>query len=66
MFKAHPELQNVFNQTNQAIGGQPKKLLKTVAIAAQAAIDTGDLPGEAIEGICQKHAALGVGKEAYG
>lgn len=66
MFKAQPELQNVFNQTNQAIGGQPKKLLKTVAIAAQAAIDTGELPGEAIEGICQKHAALGVGKEAYG
>ena len=49
MFKSHPELQNVFNQTNQAIGGQPKKLLKTVAIAAQAAIDTGELPGEAIE-----------------
>lgn len=66
LFAAHPELQNVFNQTNQAMGGQPKKLLKTVALAAQSVIDTGELPGEAIEGICQKHAALGIGKEAYG
>lgn len=65
LFAAHPELKNVFNQTNQALGNQPKKLLKTVAIAAQSAIETGELPGEAIEGICQKHAALGVGKEAY-
>lgn len=65
MFAAHPDLKNVFNQTNQTLGGQPKKLLKTVAIAAQMAIDTGELPGEAIEGICQKHCALGVGEEAY-
>jgi len=66
MFKAHPELLNVFNQTNQALpSGQPKKLLKTVAVAAQAAIETGELPGEAIEGICQKHAALSIAPEAY-
>lgn len=65
MFAANPELQNVFNQTNQALGGQPKKLLKTVALAAQAAIETGEMPGELIEGICQKHAALHVGSEAY-
>ena len=38
MFKNHPELQNVFNQTNQAIGGQPKKLLKTVAIAGKSTL----------------------------
>lgn len=43
----------------------PKKLLKTVAIAAQAAIETGEIPGEAIEGICQKHASLHVSPEAY-
>ena len=66
MFSDHPELLNVFNQTNQQLESQPKKLLKTVAVAAQAAIDTGELPGEAIEGICQKHAALHVTKEAYG
>ena len=42
MFKANPELLNLFNQTNQKLGGQPKKLLKTVAVAAQAAIETGD------------------------
>ena len=65
MFTSNPELMNIFNQTNQALGGQPKKLLKTVAIAAQAAIETGELPGEAIEGICQKHAALHVTPEAY-
>ena len=65
MFKGNPELLNVFNQTNQTLGGQPKKLLKTVALAAQTAIETGELPGEVIEGICQKHAALHVGPEAY-
>jgi nitric oxide dioxygenase len=65
MFKAHPELLNLFNQTNQKFGGQPKKLLKTVAIAAQAAIETGELPGEAIEGICHKHAALLISPESY-
>jgi len=65
MFAAHPELLNVFNQTNQALGKQPQKLLKTVAVAAQSALETGTLPGEAIEGISQKHAALGIGKEAY-
>jgi hemoglobin-like flavoprotein/ferredoxin-NADP reductase len=67
MFQGTPDLLNVFNQTNQALPseGQPKKLLKTVAVAAQAAIETGELPGEAIEGICQKHAALNVAKEHY-
>ena len=65
MFAANPSLKNVFNQTNQALGGQPKKLLKTVAIAAQAAIETGELPGSAIESICQKHCALNVGEADY-
>ena len=65
LFTANPELQNVFNQTNQALGSQPKKLFKTVAVAAQLAIDTGELPGGAIESICQKHCALGINKEAY-
>lgn len=66
MFKAHPELKNVFNQTNQALGSQPQKLLKTVALAAQMALETGELPAAAIESICQKHCALGVSEEAYG
>ena len=65
LFADIPELKNIFNQTNQALGGQPKKLLKTVAVAAQAAIDTGTLPGEAIEGICQKHVALHIKPEQY-
>lgn len=65
MFAAHPELLNVFNQTNQTMGKQPQKLLKTVAVAAQMALDTGEMPGEAIESISQKHCACGVTKEAY-
>jgi nitric oxide dioxygenase len=65
LFAAHPELQNIFNQTNQTLGGQPKKLLKTIAVAAQAAIETGELPGELIEGISQKHCALNLQPEAY-
>ncbi|KAG7362651.1 nitric oxide dioxygenase [Nitzschia inconspicua] len=65
MFAANPGLLNVFNQTNQAVGSQPKKLLETVAVAASAAIETGELPGEAIEGICQKHAALHITLEQY-
>lgn len=65
LFAKHPHLKNLFNQTNQAKGKQPQKLLATVAVAAQAAIDYGVLPGEAIEGICQKHCALGVTKQDY-
>lgn len=65
LFKEHPELMNIFNQTNQAKGGQPKKLLQTVALAAQAAIDTGELPAEAIMSICQKHTALNISPDAY-
>lgn len=65
LFKGHPELLNLFNQTNQEHGTQPKRLLNVVATAAMAAIDTGELPGEAIEGICHKHCALGVPAEAY-
>lgn len=65
LFTSHPELKNVFNQTNQAIGGQPKKLIKTIAVAALAAIEAGELPGELIEGVCQKHAALHIPPAAY-
>lgn len=65
LFASHPDLKNVFNQTNQAKGKQPQKLFTTVAVAAQAAIETGILPGEAIEGICQKHAALNITPEQY-
>ena len=66
MFREKPFLMNIFNQTNQALpSGQPKKLLKTVAVAAQAAIETGELPGEAIEGICQKHASLNLSASHY-
>jgi nitric oxide dioxygenase len=65
LFKAHPELLNLFNQTNQAKSTQPRRLLSTVATAATAAIETGELPGEAIEGICHKHAALHIQPAAY-
>ncbi|HEY4558252.1 MAG TPA: hemin transporter, partial [Enteractinococcus sp.] len=34
MFAAHPELLNVFNQANQAIGEQPKALAASVVAFA--------------------------------
>lgn len=65
MFQAHPELRNIFNQTNQQRGIQPRKLFCTIAQAATAALQTGTLPGAAIEAVCQKHCALGIQKDAY-
>lgn len=65
LFTSTPSLKNVFNQTNQAVGKQPTKLFKTVALAATAALETGELPGEAIESICQKHCALHITADEY-
>ena len=65
MFKAEPRLKNVFNQTNQEIGKQPQKLFQTIAFAASAAIDTGELNAEGIESICQKHCALQLDPSDY-
>ena len=62
----NPELKDIFNQTNQAVGHQPKRLFNKIAEAAIAAIKAGEIPGEAIEAVAQKHVALGVPAEAYG
>jgi nitric oxide dioxygenase len=59
MFKVHPELLNLFNQNNQMLGGQPKKLLKTVAVLAV------ELPGKAIEDVSQKNVALDIQSKSY-
>ncbi|MGO1961542.1 MAG: hemin transporter, partial [Yaniella sp.] len=39
MFEAHPELLNVFNEANQAIGEQPKALAASVVAFAVNLID---------------------------
>jgi len=39
MFEAHPELLNVFNEANQAIGEQPKALAASVVAFAVHLID---------------------------
>ena len=39
MFEAHPELLNVFNRANQAIGEQPKALAASVVAFAVHLID---------------------------
>ena len=62
-----PEATQCFqpDKSGLAVWATEKKLLKTVALAAQATIETGELPGEAIEGICRKPPLLNVAPKAY-
>lgn len=64
MFKAHPELLNMFNQTNQKVGDQPKALSNTVLAAAKH-IDDLETLTPAVIGIGHKHRALNVKPEHY-
>lgn len=64
MFKAHPELLNIFNQTNQKIGNQPKALAMTVLAAAKH-IDNLDAIVPHVIGIAHKHRALEIRPEHY-
>lgn len=64
MFKAHPELLNMFNQTNQKVGNQPKALANTVLKAAEH-IDHLEALTPAVIGIGHKHRALNVKPEHY-
>lgn len=64
MFKAHPELLNIFNQTNQKIGDQPKALAMTVLAAAKH-IDNLDAIVPHVVGIAHKHRALEIRPEHY-
>lgn len=64
MFKAHPELLNIFNQTNQTVGDQPKALAMTVLAAAKH-IDNLDAIVPHVVGIAYKHRALEIKPEHY-
>lgn len=61
---ANPALNNIFNQTNQKNGDQPRAL--SGALAAYAAnIDNLAVLSDAVERICQKHASLFIRPEHY-
>ena len=64
MFEDHDELLNMFNQTNQKFGDQPKALANTVLAAAEH-IDDLEAIVPAVIGIGHKHRALNVKKEHY-
>lgn len=66
MFAAHPELLNVFNVANQAIGEQPKALAASVVAYAVHLIDP-DAPdfGPVMRRIAHKHVSLGITATQY-
>ncbi|WP_210133971.1 MULTISPECIES: globin domain-containing protein [unclassified Staphylococcus] len=64
MFKAHPELLNMFNQTNQKRGMQSTALAQAV-LAAAANIDNLGVIKPAIMPVAHKHCALQVYPEHY-
>src|SRR5690625_2103174 len=57
MFENHPELKNIFNQTNQRKGDQSKALANTV-YAAAAHIDQLEAILPAVMPIAEKHRSL--------
>eukprot|EP00005_Dracoamoeba_jomungandri_P003115 CAMPEP_0174260766 /NCGR_PEP_ID=MMETSP0439-20130205/10467_1 /TAXON_ID=0 /ORGANISM="Stereomyxa ramosa, Strain Chinc5" /LENGTH=413 /DNA_ID=CAMNT_0015345087 /DNA_START=13 /DNA_END=1251 /DNA_ORIENTATION=- len=65
MFKAHPELLNVFNKTNQAKGTQPAALFSMVATSAMDVLETGSLNQRVLDLVGQRHCALNVLPEQY-
>ena len=64
MFTNHPELKNVFNQTNQREGRQPQALAASV-YAAAANIDSLEAILPVVNLIAHKHRALGILPEHY-
>ncbi|SJM51767.1 globin domain-containing protein [Gulosibacter sp. 10] len=66
MFAAHPELLNVFNRANQAIGEQPKALAASVVAFAVQLIDP-DAPDftPVLQRIAHKHVSLGIRAREY-
>src|SRR5699024_7849363 len=61
MFEAHPELLNVFNVANQAVGEQPKALAASVVAFAVQLLDP-DAPDftPVLQRIAHKHVSLGI------
>ena len=64
MLEAHPELKNVFNNTHQATGHQPRALAGSLYAYASNIDDLGKL-SPAVELICNKHASLYIRPEHY-
>ncbi|MGY0694193.1 NO-inducible flavohemoprotein [Virgibacillus sp. FSP13] len=64
MFENHPELKNIFNQTNQRKGDQSKALANTV-YAAAANIDHLEDISPQVKQISQKHRSLNIKPEHY-
>ncbi|KAJ9104951.1 hypothetical protein QFC19_003746 [Naganishia cerealis] len=64
MLAAHPELNNIFNTTNQINGHQARALAASVYAYAKYIDDLGVL-SPAVEQICQKHASLYIQPEQY-
>ncbi|MCJ0931606.1 NO-inducible flavohemoprotein [Virgibacillus halodenitrificans] len=64
MLGNHPELKNIFNQTNQRKGDQPKALANTV-YAAAANIDHLEVILPHVKQIAHKHRSLNIKPEQY-
>ncbi|MBS2967399.1 NO-inducible flavohemoprotein [Metabacillus sp. KIGAM252] len=64
MFHDHPELLNLFNQSNQKQGRQQKALAQAV-LAAAANIDNLEVILPVVKQVGHKHRSLGVKKEHY-
>lgn len=66
MFAAHPELLNVFNRANQAVGEQPKALAASVVAFAVQLIDP-EAPDftPVMRRIAHKHVSLGIQARQY-
>ncbi|MEI3599371.1 MULTISPECIES: NO-inducible flavohemoprotein [unclassified Oceanobacillus] len=64
MFENHPELKNIFNQTNQRHGDQPRALANTV-YAAAANIDNLEAILPTVVSIAHKHKSLNIKPEHY-
>ncbi|RYP08383.1 hypothetical protein DL764_001952 [Monosporascus ibericus] len=64
MLAAHPDLKNIFNETSQTTGRQPRALAAAVFAYATYIDDLGKLSA-AVERIAHKHASLDVLPEQY-
>lgn len=64
LFEQYPELKNIFNQTNQIKGEQPRALADSVFMYAKY-IDQLDQLTPMVTRIAHKHASLGVKPEHY-
>ncbi|KAF2130465.1 globin-like protein [Dothidotthia symphoricarpi CBS 119687] len=64
MLSANPELKNIFNNTHQATGHQPRALAGALYAYAANIDDLGRL-APAVELICHKHASLYIRPEHY-